>query len=286
MKKRLLYIILILGIFFPAGCQFFNKSGGENHIARVNDIFLDKEEVISALPKNLSSEDSLIFINNYINRWATKQLLLEGARRNLPQSKQDEYDNMVRDYRVELYTEAYKDMILATKMDTVITENQLVEYYENHKETFKLKEDLVQLRYVKLSKDFPAKDKIKELITRFSNEDQQELHHELFKMEGYSLNDSVWVRKQTVYESIEPLNKDKENIVLKKDKYLELNDSLSLYLIFISDVRFKDEQAPMFYVEPTLKQIILNRRKLQFAKEFEKDITKDALENNKFEIYN
>ena len=53
----------------------------------------------------------------------------------------------------------------------------------------------------------------------------------------------------------------------------------------IEDVLNPNDTAPLSYVKPTLKQIILNKRKLELIKKLETDITKDAIETNNFEIY-
>ena len=44
----------------------------------------------------------------------------------------------------------------------------------------------------------------------------------------------------------------------------------------------------MGLIDPLIKlpKILLNRRKLELSKDFEKEITKDAIKHNKFEIYN
>ncbi len=54
----------------------------------------------------------------------------------------------------------------------------------------------------------------------------------------------------------------------------------------INDVLGRNEIAPLEYVMPTIKQIVINKRKLEFIKQLEKDITKDAIKNGQFEIYN
>jgi len=38
-------------------------------------------------------------------------------------------------------------------------------------------------------------------------------------------------------------------------------------------------------VSPTIEQIILNKRKLELIKKLEKDITKDAIKDKKFETF-
>jgi hypothetical protein len=53
----------------------------------------------------------------------------------------------------------------------------------------------------------------------------------------------------------------------------------------IEDVLDLKDIAPLSYIKPSLKLIILNKRKLELIKKLEKDITQDAIKNNEFEIY-
>lgn len=267
-------------------CDFFTPSESSENIARVNSTYLTRKDLASAMPKNLSVEDSSIYAQNFINRWAKRQLLLEGAKLNLSQEKQKNYNAMVEEYRQELFSQGYKDLIIASKMDTTVTPEEIESYYEQEHENFRLKENLIKLRYVQMTKDNKDIEKIKEQFKRYNDEDQEDIQDESFKFEAYSLMDSIWVSTDQIRTKISPLQEqDDPDDLLKKDNYLELNDSTSLYLIYIKDVRLRNDQAPLDYAKPTIKEIILNKRKLQFAKEFEKDITKDALENNQFEIY-
>ena len=48
----------------------------------------------------------------------------------------------------------------------------------------------------------------------------------------------------------------------------------------------RNSTAPLEYVKPTIDKIVINKRKLELIRELEKDITKDAIKNKKFEIYN
>ena len=82
------------------------------------------------------------------------------------------------------------------------------------------------------------------------------------------------------------INVDNKKELLKKSNFLQLKDSLDLYLMQINDVLFQNDYAPLEYVKPTIDQIVINKRKLELIKQLEKDITKDAIKNNQFEIYN
>ena len=73
--------------------------------------------------------------------------------------------------------------------------------------------------------------------------------------------------------------------VLKKSNFVQLEDSLGVYLVKTVDVLDINEVAPISYIKPTIKQVILNKRKLKLINKFERDIAKDAVENNNFQIY-
>ena len=76
----------------------------------------------------------------------------------------------------------------------------------------------------------------------------------------------------------------KDNIV-KKSLFYQIEDSLELYLLKINESVYRNDIAPLDYIKPTLKQILLNKKKLNFVSKFEQDLIKDAIENKELEIY-
>ena len=71
---------------------------------------------------------------------------------------------------------------------------------------------------------------------------------------------------------------------LKKSKFYQFEDSLSLYLIKIIDSKSQGDISPKSYVVSTLKQMILNERKSVIMSQLKNGILNDAIMNNKFEI--
>ena len=100
------------------------------------------------------------------------------------------------------------------------------------------------------------------------------------------MNDSLWVKFNQVAEKVAVVNQENKSQLLKKSNFLQLKDSLNLYLMQVNDVRLQNDYAPLDYVIPSIRQIVINKRKLELIKQLEKDITKDAIKNNQFEIYN
>lgn len=268
------------------GCGYFEKAEEKNVVARVNDSYLYQEDVASLIGENTTPEDSALIISSYVNRWATQRLLIDRARVNLSEAQQREFDQLVENYKNELYAKAYTDAIVGRELDTAVSQEEALDYYKANGENFLLNEDLLKLRYINLTKDNRDFDKVKEAFRRFEPEDIQYLMDMAIQFNSYSLNDSVWVKSKQVYDRIRPLTPENNEELLKKENFLQLEDSLGVYLISVEDVKLRNEQAPLEYSLPSVKQILRNRRKLELIKKLEKDITQDAIKNNKFEIYN
>lgn len=282
MKKLLFFI----APFFFLSCELFQQNNVEDAVARAGNSYLYKSDIDALVSEHLSKEDSTLLVNNFIDRWATRQLLMEKAKINLSEEKQKAYEELIENYRLELYTKGYKDIIATRELDSVISENQLKRFYEENKNSFLLNEELVQLRYIHVGKNNTSISKIKQQLNRFNQEDIEELNKKLIQFKTHSLNDSVWVQAVNVLNAIPVITHENFDQLLKKSNFIELQDSLGVYLIHIKDVLLRNEVAPIDYVKPTIEQIILNGRKLETIKKIEKDIIEDAIRNKNFEIFN
>jgi len=286
LNKYFLGFALVFVSLLILGCEFFEQSDDRKVVVRVNDSYLYEEDIVALINEDTSPEDSSIIVSNYITRWATQQLLIDRAELNLPESQQNEFNGLVRNYKNELYTNAYTDAVVSRDLDTSLNRTEIEKYYEQNKENFILNEDLVKLRYIYLAKNSNNIDEIKKKLSQFDKKDQQELEDIALQFKNYSMNDSVWVKTKSVYNKIGPLSVEDRSSLLKKANFMELEDSLNVYLVYVNDVLSRNEQAPLEYASATIRQILLNKRKQVLIKELEKDITKDAIKNNEFEIYN
>ncbi|WP_257710559.1 peptidyl-prolyl cis-trans isomerase [Gramella sp. MT6] len=286
MRKNFSRFILVLSSLILVSCEYFQQTDDRKVVVRVNESYLFEDDIQSLINENTSPEDSALIVSNYITRWATQQLLIDRAELNLPQSQQNEFDELVNNYRNELYTNAYTDAVVSRALDTALNREDIEKYYEENKQNFILNEDLIKLRYINLAKNSNNLDEIKKKFTRFNEEDQQDLLNMAIQFKNYSMNDSVWVKSKTVYDKIGPLSVDDRSSLLKKSNFMELQDSLNVYLVYVNDVLSRNEQAPIEYASATIREILLNKRKQSLIKELEKDITKDAIKNNEFEIFN
>ena len=278
------YFLTILSLLFFSSCNYLKKNASIIPIARVNDSYLYNEDIINLIPDNTSKEDSTIIVNNFINRWATKQLLIDQSMINLSQEKQDFFNEMVSQYKTDLYTEAYKSSIILKQLDTVILRKEYEDYYNLNKRNFKLNDELLKVRYIQVDNFFLDIKALEKKIKRYDSIDKKDLINLSIKFKSFNLNDSIWIKSDVLIGRL-PVLKEENLKVLKKPNYTQLQDSLGVYLIKIEATLKTNDIAPLSYVRPTIEQIILNKRKQDLLKKIQKDITIDAIKNKNFEIF-
>lgn len=264
-------------------CDMFPEEQGKTRIARVNDSYLYLEDITGVVPENADKIDSTAIVKAYITGWATEQLLLGQAKLNLPYNTQERFQKMVKEYERNLFTEAYKNTYVSKQLDSTVSDGAIQRFYEENKENFHLNNELLKVRYISLNKDYTGTKEVTELLKRFEEEDKEELNRISYQFKQINLNDSVWVKKDVLLAEFPILKERVEE--LKKARFIELQDSIGVYLLKVEDRLERNDIAPLAYIEPTIKQILLNAQKLELIKKLEKDITKDAVKEKKFQIY-
>ena len=278
-----LFGILLLTI---QSCNLRSDTQEQVPLARVNDAFLYESDIDFSFVEGQSEMDSIIYVQNIINNWATTQLLIDGAVLNLKKDTQTEFEQLVQQYKSDLYTSAYVEALVNNNLDTLISDQELDDVYNNNTQLFVLKEDLLKMRYVNVNSKLSNLDEVKKRFKRFNAEDKFVLDSIAIQFNSFYLKDSIWIKSEQVISKIKPLQLGFNKVLLKKPNFIQLKDSLGLYLMQINEVLERGSQAPMQYVLPTLKQIVINNRKLKLIKQLKSDIVNDAIKNKNFEIYN
>lgn len=280
-KVALIAIAVVL-----TSCNYFTNESNPEAVARAGDSYLYAVELDSLVPKNTSKEDSALIIKNYIDRWVTQKLIIKAAERNLDEAKKEEFNGLIRQYKNDLYTKAYIEKMVQTTVDTIINEAELKKYYTENKENFKTNGTILQLRYIHLDKNHPKISVIKSNFANFKKSDAAFWRMYQVQFKNSALNDSVWVSLNEVYRRLPFINPGNRDQYISSGMAFEKTDSLNdVYLVKIKKVINRNQISPYEYLKPTLQQVILNKRKLELIKKFEKEITDDAIKNKDYEVY-
>ncbi len=278
-------IQLFLVAMLVSSCDYFKAPKEPKAIARVGKKYLYQEDILDLVPKGTSKNDSIAIVKSFIDRWATQQLLFEASERNLSNEKVASFNELMEQYKVDLYTKAYLEELVIRQVDTLVTDEQIENYYLKNKQYFKNASELVKMRYINLVKENPKFAKIKAKFSSFTKKDRKELEQLAVQFKSYAFNDSIWVDINQVYEKLPFLNIENKNKYISSGINFQYPDSTTIWLVKVNKVLPKDSATPLEFLKPTIKQIILNNRKLELVNTIEKEITNDAINDKKYEIY-
>ncbi|MDF1518277.1 MAG: peptidyl-prolyl cis-trans isomerase [Lutibacter sp.] len=281
-----IYFYLALSLILLQSCDYFTfrKEVTPEAVARVNDTYLYKDDLTAIFTKDISKKDSISLVNNYINNWIKQQLLLSKAQLNL-ENRTDEFEDLVKQYREDLFINSYKEAVVKQYLDTIITDDDVDQFYLNNNEIFKLNEELIKLKYIKIGKEDSNKNELLKLFKSANNKDLEKLKEKALFMKSHHLNDSIWIKYSDLINEIPVLKSEDKQLLLKKDNFIQKEDSLSLYLVTIKKVLQSNEIAPKSYITPAIRQMILHQRKLLLLRNIEETLIKDATKKQQFEIY-
>jgi len=277
--------IVFASILFVFGCSESSKRANSDAIARVNDAYLYLSDIQNLVPAGTSKKDSITLVKDFITRWATQQLLMNKAEKNVNKTQQQEFEELINQYKIDLYTKAYLEGLVQTKIDTLITEQEIESYYKKNKNNFKATEPLVKMRYINLVKGSSKFSAINIKFSRFSKKDKQDLQKQAIQFKSYALNDSLWIDSNQVYEKLPFINQENRDKYIASGMSYQYTDSSSVWLVKVKDMISKNNILPLQYCKPTIKQILLNNRKTDLINKIQKELTNDAIKDNDFEIF-
>ncbi len=275
----------LITLFVFGSCDQLYKVSNDPVIARAGNSYLYYSELKNNIKNFSSKTDSILQTENYIDSWARKHLLLDQAIINLKLETQKDLDEMVNSYRSDLWSRTYKESVLKSKIDTLISNKEIELYYAENQNNFKLNEILMSLRYIALPSENNDILEIKEKLIRFQEDDVRFLDSLSFQFNSFELRDSLWLSKRNAILTLTFLEEDNFKKYLKKSQFFLVKNAFEVYLLYVNDYKLRNEVAPLVSVEHTIRKIVFNKRKLDFIKQFDKEILQDAIRTKKFEIY-
>ncbi len=277
MLRRILNnAFFFLIIFTFTSCDYFTFEKKESKlktIAEYQGKTLTIDDVKDLIPKGLSKNDSLLTLKRHIDDWALEQILTKKSELNNSQETNTEIQKLVEQYRQSLLINRYKEELIQQELDTLVSDLDIKDYYQNNKNNFRLNEVIIQLRYLTFDKNLIDKKDIIKTFKRGNIEDLEELETKQLSFKKIMLNDSTWISlknllKETMFYRSE---------LLKKSELIQKEDSINLFLAVVTNILDKNEIAPLEYIESNIKQILLHKRKIEVIREIEKILLQDAI---------
>ena len=287
-----LYLIplyLIPLFIFSTSCGNSSRESNQKPVARVGDFYLYPSDLHESVPsgKAISStgeKDSTETAKKFINNWIHEILLLQHAEKNLTEDKK-KFDKMVEDYRKSLITYQYESELVKQKLDTMVNDEEIVNYYEGNKSNFELKDNIIKVIYVKVNKKAPKVEKVKEWYRSNEIKDKDALANYCHQYaENFFLDENNWLLFDDVLKEIPIKLYDKEQF-LQNNRIIETQDSIFYYFVNIKGFMIKKSASPLSFEKENIKNIVLNKRKVDMIIKMREDIYNEAVRNKAFEIY-
>ena len=253
-------------------------------VARVGREKLYRSEVESMIPDMISPEDSASLAEKYIRLWAMERLYMDEAGRQLSKAEMDVYEEL-ESYRRSLVRYRYEQRYLNDRLDTLITDAQIREYYQANEAEFELSRPLMKLRFVDVMKDSPDKDEILRLM---SSDEYAGLERADSLARNSALryfdNSDTWM---DAGELARYFGVSCEEMLAAMDGdmiMIEPEGRGDLLAAYVCDM-ISSGTAPIEYCSSAIRDIILSNRKHELLAALERDLLEGALDSKQFVIY-
>ncbi|HJD74953.1 hypothetical protein [Bacteroides reticulotermitis] len=274
---------LLVSLLCCVSCKDQHDHRGKTPLVEVDGNFLYKEDLTAALPVGVSKDDSILFTEHYIRSWAEEILLYEKAENNIPDNAG--IDQLVENYRKALIMHTYQQELINQRLTKDLPEEDVVAYYEQNKELFKLDFPLIKGLFIKVPLTAPQLANVRKW---YKTEKQEAVEH----LEKYSLQNAVkyeyfydkWVSVADILELL-PLQVETPEIYVNRHRQIELKDTAFYYFLNVSDYRSAGDQKPYEFARSEAKDLLVNQRQVNFMKQVKDDLYKQAVSKKKI-IYN
>ncbi|MBL6655339.1 MAG: hypothetical protein ISP61_04770 [Flavobacteriaceae bacterium] len=276
--KRYLFIFTALLL---TTCSTISDNNSNDLIARAGENFLYENQ----LPSFSSEEDSILRYLNYIETWAKEKILYDLSLSNLSQSKKNDLDLLVEKYKVDLYINSYKDLIVNSRIDSIVTDEEIELFYNRNIDNFKLNENLLKYRYLKVPSDNINIGRIRRYIQRLNESDREFLDSLNFQFADLKINDTMWFTEREVISSIEFINQKNKSNYMRINRLYEFEDDQYTNYFIVKDLLKSGNIPPLSYLYDRIKSNVINQRKLNLIQNINKEILNDALKSSKYEVF-
>ena len=272
-------------------------------VARVYDTYLYRSDLRNIVPKGSSPQDSTAIVSRYIDAWITRQLILKTAQMNMPEG---DLEKEIADFRELLLTGRYEQKIISERLDTLVNESEIEEYYQANKNNFTLDKDILCWSY--LSVTYCDEALRKKLRTAFARDkapsDWAKGHktpdgttlpwswqagvEDVMKQAAYNapLVCNEWTELETLMGKYETDEDFASSAAQKKGYSFVAKNADGVYLGRVSQYLRRGSQAPIEYVRHQIKSSLLNRRMAETLRQANAELRQQAEENQKIEIFN
>ncbi len=281
--------LILLALVLLVGCgkkkRYVPHEPDDKPVAKVYGKYLYLSEVEAVVPNGISPDDSVSYAQTFINSWVEKELMAHVALQFLDKQQIDEINRKVEDFKNSLLIHAFKQQLIAEKLDTNVSLDIISQYYETHKADFVLSQPAIRGFWFKVPLSSENLAEIRNLAFSDTEEDFLVLKDLVIKSGG-TFHDFryTWNYFSDVIVKIPFVVSDPDYFV-KARRYLQTQDDFYYYFLRITEYRQKGDYIPLSLCQDDIKRIILNRRSEQLIGAIEQKLYDQAVSKGDIKIF-
>lgn len=287
MKQVKIFFIALLPLLYVISfisCEEEILHKGKRPLVSVGKEFLYYEDVQRFYAAHPNKEDSVQYVENFINRWLEEAVFYNVALRNVPSSHQ--IDELVERYRRSLVLNLYQEGLVGQRLKQEISEDEVVAFYKANEAMYEAEEPMMKGLLVKA-------DKKAQKISSLRNWCKERTDENLEKLDKYSLVNNVqydyfgdsWVRVADIAEKT-PLAADDLLQRLSRSANIEFKDDKDIYFISADSILLKGQLKPLELVDAEIRELLINTLKAGFIKQQKKILYDEAVNRGAIHYYN
>ena len=280
MKNKLLYISILLFCAVLSGCQWFEQKRMTGVAVALNGQYL-YQSTLDSLSFGLLSEDSARVVEQYVKQWAKDILVYDKAKGAVDKT----IEALVEDYRRSLYVHAYEQELVERRMPKQVADSVVEQIYAAHPEKFELRESIAKGVLIVVPNGAPNMKKLRGWLTDLNEDNLENIEKFAYNYAvGYELFTDQWRTAQQLLLTM-PFEQDELDRLLRSKQQIELQDSLSAYILQVTDKRMAGEPMPIEYARPEIEKAVLSQRRVLFLQKERERLYEDAIKYNKIVFF-
>jgi hypothetical protein len=281
-KVKTLFLLFSTALLI-SGCKdsfTFNAAEKDEIVVKIEDKVLFKSQLSNLIHSNATLKDSLSIVNGFIENWIRDNLMIIEAEKNVPAGM--DLNKLIADYRASLLVYNLEKRLIEEQLDTIVTENQRMDYYENNKNQFILSHNIYKAVVAVFPKNYAGLKDIQNLLAK--DEISEALALISSKAVSFKADINKWYTLEDLSSGlpVQLVRKQK----MDKGSLVRLQQNGLEYFIRILDKYNENQIPPLEYIEEKVVKVILNNRKSSLIKNMRQNLYDKAIANNKIKIYN
>ncbi len=277
--------LLQAGLVVSLFCFLISCSDSDKVIATVGDAELTESDAYVLMKHSGFKYDDKKARKEFVNSWCEFEVYKQELKANYP----DEWklvELRAAAFQGDLSKYYLEEINVRKKLDTIVSTQELKEYYDEHLDEFLLNDYIVKALYLKIPRELDyKKDDVQTNYLLKNDKDLAEINsYAKLYAQNYYFDDSSWIYFDELAKDIPLAKYNIDNIVLNRTKTY-FSDDEHWYFLNIIDYKLKDEAPPLEFMKDQIRSIIVSQRLNDIRDRNETKLLKELKKKHEIKIH-